>query len=358
DGDGYVDIATVGFDSLYILRNSGKGTFAMRGVLPYSPELGRLTSADFNKDGNDDLAAGSPFSENIFIFLSDGEATGQLFAVPTVYAVNTTTKLEHGDFNSDGFEDLVLLDGDHSSFSILTNIGDGTFYTSPSYQTSPYPSHVALADLNSDGKVDMIVGTAGEDPAIEIFENTGATYVLKKSLLPGLEIIPPQFLCAGDFDNDNKIDIAFLDWSTGFLNIMTNAGGWQFNSPSKLPLGGQPRAIVSGDFNADEKQDLAIGNYSSMQVAYNKGGLFFDIVTHGAGYPTSIAHGDFNNDGTPDIVATNFNDRSVSVMLNDGHGQFASQVHYITGDQPNTVAVGDVAGDTNLDIVVANVQEN
>jgi hypothetical protein len=138
---------------------------------------------------------------------------------------------------------------------------------------------------------------------------------------------------------------------------MTNAGTWQFNSPLKLQLGGQPRAIVAGDFNADNKQDLAIGNYSSIQIAYNNGSSFA-FATHGAGYPTSIAHGDFNNDGRTDIVTTNVNDSSLSVMLNDGYGHFQTRISYITGHQAYAVEAGDVIGDANLDLIVANIQED
>src|SRR5207247_10448203 len=119
-------------------------------------------------------------------------------------------------------------------------------------------------------------------------------------------------------------------------------------------------SVAVGDFNDDQKPDLAVANWSSGNVSVllgNGDGTFQAAVNYGAGtQPYSVAVGDFNCDGKPDLAVANFVAGNVSVLLGRGDGTFQTAVNFGigSGSQPQFVAVGDFNGDGKPDLAVAN----
>src|SRR5436853_146309 len=74
--------------------------------------------------------------------------------------------------------------------------------------------------------------------------------------------------------------------------------------------------------------------------------------------PSSIAAGDFNGDSKPDLVSASNTSSTVSVLLNNGSGAFASVQSYAVGSNPNSVTCGDFNGDGKPDIITANYSGN
>src|SRR5262249_42510360 len=72
--------------------------------------------------------------------------------------------------------------------------------------------------------------------------------------------------------------------------------------------------------------------------------------------PFSVAVGDFNGDGQPDLVTANQNDNTVSVLLGKGDGTFQRPAHFAAGDLPVSVAVGGFNGDGQPHLAVANAR--
>jgi hypothetical protein len=354
------DMAATGYDSLYIIINSGNGNFGgTKKVVGYTgPSVGNPIVADFNNDGRDDVAVGNGHVADIRVFLQADTETG--FAPPGVYAAGPTVKMEHGDFTGDGFEDIVVINVDASSFKILINAGNGTFGAPQPYSTLNYPICVAVADIEGDDDLDLIVGnSAGVSPSsISIYKNAGGVFSLWATYPVNLEYATTEFLTMGDINHDGFTDITYTDWSNGAMHMLYNDGAANFGSLATHVIGGQPRAVISDDFNNNGETDIAIANYSSIQVAYNQGDGSFNVVANGAGYPTDVAQADFNNDGSPDVAATNFNDRSISVMINDTQAKFLTKKDYIVGNQPYVIHAGALTGDANIDLVTANVDED
>lgn len=79
------------------------------------------------------------------------------------------------------------------------------------------------------------------------------------------------------------------------------------------------------------------------------------IVRYPSGNNTNtVAIGDFNGDGKPDVVASNQFGNDVSILLNNGSGGLGTTTHFAVGNTPWTLAVGDLNGDNKLDVVTAN----
>jgi hypothetical protein len=171
----------------------------------------------------------------------------------------------------------------------------------------------------------------------------------------------------------------------GNLGYILNVNVTPSLSPSNpLPVGYEPVSVASGDFNHDGNLDLVTANsgagyndvsvllgngdgtfqgqvgYSTVQFAYDSYDGYYDIPVGGYG-PVSVAVGDLRGDGNLDIVTAN-RDNTVSVLLGNGDGTFQPAVTYSITDgkgngyTPETVTVGDLNG--HLDIVVADVGDN
>ena len=127
-------------------------------------------------------------------------------------------------------------------------------------------------------------------------------------------------------------------------------------------VGTNPDCGATGDFNGDGKLDLAIGNLSSATVSIllgNGDGTFatkHDFVT--GTDPRSIAVGDFNGDGKLDLVVANNVSGTVSILLGNGDGTFAPKMDFPVGVRPRSVVVADFNGDGKLDLAVANHDSN
>jgi hypothetical protein len=129
--------------------------------------------------------------------------------------------------------------------------------------------------------------------------------------------------------------------------------------------GALPNYIAIGDFNGDHKLDLAVANSGENTVSLlfgNGDGTFKSKVSiQIPDFAWHIAAADFDGDGNLDLATANAGDglgTTVSVLLGDGHGNFASPTTFTTGLDPHTVAVGDFDTNGSPDLAVANALEN
>jgi hypothetical protein len=130
-----------------------------------------------------------------------------------------------------------------------------------------------------------------------------------------------------------------------------------FAAPQSFEVGTSPSAVVAGDFNGDKKPDLAVANFGSNDVSIllNEGhGDFQSAVSYAAATgPSSIAVGDFNGDGTLDIAVALSGGPGSVALLGNGDGTFEPPVASPIGGPAFAVAVGDFNRDGKLDLAVA-----
>lgn len=338
------------------------------GSNPYSVAVG-----DFNGDGKQDLAVANLNGGTVSVLLRNAANNG--FDAKIDYAVgNNPSSVAVGDFNSDGKQDIVAVNsGSQSSVSVLLrNAANNGFEPKADYLVNLYPTAVAVADFNGDGRQDIVTtsqdsGQSSTTPVSVLLRNSsndGFENVVSYQV--GLESIS---ITVGDFNGDGKADIATAanGDDSGISVLLRNAANNGFDLQQQYVYTGGLYSIVTGDFNADGKQDIAVS------APYNNTNTVFVILRNAAnngfdsaiGYPVannpvSLAVGDFNNDGRQDLVSANDFNGSVSILTrkSDNSG-FNSKIDYsFGGSNPYSVAVGDFNGDNRQDIATANYGSN
>ena len=261
--DGKIDMAVVAGSSntntVAIMLGNGDGTFQK--ATYYTAGVGAqfLTVADFNHDGNLDLAVASQ-SAYISILLGNGDGTFQppteSPAVPTFERYITT-----GDFNGDGKPDLVMR-ADQSAVTVLLGNGDGTFTYGASYNDDEFPRAIAVADFNRDGKLDLGIINLGD---VEVMLGNGdGTFKPPAATYP---VSVSSWGVAGDFNGDGKLDLAMAgSFLPAGVTVLPGNGDGTFGVGTFYPTAGDPYFVAVGDFNGDGKKDLAVPDHQHNDV--------------------------------------------------------------------------------------------
>ena len=314
--------------------------------------------ADFNGDKVLDLLVGNGENQangTASVLLGNGSGS---FGTPISLQVNGREPevAATGDFNNDGFADIVTAnESTPGNISILLGGGNGTFSTVPALITvGNEPHSVVVADLNKDGRADLITtNTASGNVSVLLGAGNG-TFSAPVGYNAGAGAAAAT---VGDFNGDGKLDIATANLNANTVSILTGNGLGGFSAPTSVVVGSSPYGIVSGDFNGDGKLDFATANDSDVSVVLGNGnGTFNAVKSFAVGKGVSaIATADLNGDKVLDIVTSNFDSNDASVLIGKGDGTFESEVYFSVGAGPFGVAIGDVDGDGKLDLVTPNI---
>jgi hypothetical protein len=343
DGDGDYDLAAASAGSyeyegsLAILMNNGDGTFSEPIYYMAGEEVGSAISADFDGDGDYDLAAAVGFT--FFILLNDGNGN---FAESANFTVGFQPEnLISADLDGDNDCDLVI--GKYHHMSVLLNYGDGTF-TDPIDYTGDFGNPSISTDTDGDGDFD-VVATFGDGVSdrVSLLQNNG----------DGTFAEPIQYAASGvankvlaaDFDNNGFNDLAVICYfgeflSSGGISVMINKGDGTFVAAT--PMGVIGTGVISADLDLDGDYDLAAAGNTTLSILQNNGnGIFADPLNYAmdSGFK-SICAADFNGDSNIDLATVNNSCKfifdypnpgwvlsvvgSLDIMLNNGNGTFTS----------------------------------
>jgi hypothetical protein len=310
---------------------------------------------DFNGDGFADLVVTNQQSNNVSVLLGNGDGT---FQPGSLYATGTTPRqVVVADINGDRVPDLVVVNQGSDTVSILLGRGDGTFHRTLNVAVGGVPTGIVASDFNADGKVDLAVSNGpqyGSGGVTVLLGNGDGSFQFRGSIPLTTN---PVSIVTGNFTSPLRLDliVAGNSNSLGFLTELLGNGDGTFQFAPAYPTGNGAQALTVADFNGDGVLDLAVSNNGSSDVAILLGkpdGTFQNTRSFSSYSPVAIAAGDFDRDGKVDLLVANQYANLVTLYLGNGDATFQAGRQVSVAMQPFSVAIGDIDGDGKLDFVV------
>ncbi|NDC43082.1 MAG: VCBS repeat-containing protein, partial [Chitinophagia bacterium] len=272
-----------------------------------------------------------------------------------------------GDFDGDGKTDLVATNSDPNNIYIFRNtssigtIDAGTLARPLILSTLTAPYYVKVADLDGDGKLDIIIGSGSSSVSkISIFRNisTSGTFSFATRVDLSSGGNAPVDLAVNDIDRDGKPDIVVVNQYSSRISILKNNGTpgsittTSFGAPVSFTTGTFPFRICTGDFDRDGKTDIAVSNFGSNTLSVfrnnssggviNTSSLNTPLTLATGGGPSGIAATDIDGDGKSELLALSSSVNTLTVYGNtsaSGSLSFTSGTDFSTSSIPAEITL-------------------
>ena len=285
--------------------------------------------------------------------------------------ISEATTVVSGDFDSDGYEDLVISqwsDHDQSSKQFIFKNNSGVFQDISGTTAINHEGRditVLTADYDNDGFLDLLFINSLKS---RLYKNDGKGKFIDVTSTMGIDFIS-NGIKAGFFDYDLEGDLD-LYVASGSVNQLyrNNADGTFTEISNKSGTAGnsvKSKDIAFGDFDDDGDVDLFVLNKDGSSRFYNnrRQGYFSDITTkvglNFSGQPSTVVSGDYNNDGHLDLFIADLAGEQHAIFQNKGDGTFIkdepslSALDGLTGFVIIKADFADLDNDGYLDLLVA-----
>ncbi|HEV2695324.1 MAG TPA: immunoglobulin domain-containing protein [Verrucomicrobiae bacterium] len=291
------------------------------------------------------------------------------------------------DLDGDGKPDLIVVNVYNNSLSIFRNISTNGTLSAGSFAprvdiaatSGTYsPNNVTVADVDGDGKLDIIVTEFG-DNLVSVYRNTSTpgnltsgSFATRVDFATGVQ---PQGIAVCDLDGDGRPDIIAANTTDGTISILRNTGTIgtlttnSFAPKVDITTGAGADRVAVGDLNGDGRPDLAVANGNAGTVS-----VLQNIITSPGNITTAsfapkidltvpsgamcVAIVDIDGDNKPDLAITAYLPQTFSVIQNLNSGgnlttnSFGPRIDYSLNGRGHTIAVGDINGDGKPDLIV------
>ncbi len=333
---------------------------------------------DLNHDGKPDIVTTQDATQTLGVLINNG--TGE-FSPEQNYSIdmNGAWGVAVADFNNDDNNDVAvgasspLRAFGQSSLAILYGNGDETLNPPKYYDLPQNATNIAAGDLNGDGKADLVI--ASETSMVVLLGNGDGTFQNENTYGP---VNNPYDIAIADFNNDGTPDISVNNYGSNTVTVFLGNGDGTFAQGESYPIGTKTWGIATGDLNHDGYVDIVTtnagcdtqGQLGGFDVLLGNGDGSFQPASCYSGpiVPTGIAVADVNGDQNPDVIILNtwyannpgggtvseYPFDSVGVYIGKGDGTFKPQQVYITDDTPGGLAVADINNDAWPDLLITN----
>ena len=320
-----------------------------------SPALVSATVRITNAQRGDVLAAnvsGTPIAQ------SYNAANGTLQLTGNATIAQYQQVLDSVTFSSTSDNPTAF--GANSSRTIEFVVNDGSAQTGPlfgpktDFLAGIPVGFVASADLNSDGKLDLVAVSMSADTVSVLLGNGNGSFQTSSAL----SVSRSNFVEIADFNSDGKLDLTVANSSANQVSVLLGNGNGSFQLVQNVTVGSSPVSIATADINGDGRRDLVVANENSNTLSVRLGlgdGTFQGASEIGVGTsPVSVAIADLNGDGKLDLAVTHGFDNNVSVLRGNGDGTFQAASIFAVGADPSSITIGNFDGSGGLDLAVAN----
>jgi hypothetical protein len=314
-----------------VLLGDGRGGFrpAADSPIKIGPSVRKVALGDVNRDGKLDVAAAEHNTYLVTVLLGDGRGGFQPAPGSPVQTSSGTRPHTHevvlGDVNLDGILDLLTTNVNDNTVSVLLGDGSGRFAPAPGSPVQvgrgPYDTLV-LRDLNGDGKPDFATPNIGGNK-VDVLHGDGKGGFARAPGSPYPVGERPGQVAAADVNNDGKPDLLATHDDVGLLAVLLNDGAGSFRPQAGSPirLAAPAWGFDVGDINRDGHIDLAFGVMGNANpfilLGDGKGGF---TEAQGVRLPSGkrpeyVVLADLNRDGRLDLVVSNYGSGDVAVFL-------------------------------------------
>ena len=263
--------------------------------------------------------------------------------------------VEAADLNNDGRIDLVTADTDSATVSLLFGVTRGRFAAQTPLPTPTTPQTVSVADLNADGAPDLVTANALPN-SVALFFNDGIGGFSAAVELAAGEA--PIVTAAGDLDGDTIVDLVVANSLSDDVSVFLGTGGGAFATQERFTVGAGPRWVALAHLNDDEALDAVTADRDddTLSLLFGKGDGTFEAATAIETRPTpyAVRTEDMNGDGDTDLVVASLDGQGAAVLLGDGNGGFTESAFAAIGSPIIAVEVADLDGDGKLDVVAGH----
>ncbi|GAB4025400.1 hypothetical protein GCM10028773_50800 [Spirosoma koreense] len=326
------------------------------GTSPYA-----VAVSDVNDDGKAGIIAGNTTDSNALSALLDQQvvAYSNCFGQTTFPVGSVPTSIAVADINNDGKPDVITANRGTNNVSVSLGLGTSSFGAAANFPTGSGPTSVAVADVNGDGWLDIMTANAPFSSTVSVLLGTGTgSFGVVTSFPVGAAAYS---MTVADVNKDGNLDIITANTAFGSVSVLLGTGTGSFGAPALYPTGSQApvnagsRSVPVADVNGDGNVDIIVANaYSGrLFVLLGTGTGSFGVAT---AFPLAaasflVAIADVNEDGKPDLIT------SRSVLLGTGTGSFGQATPLDPGDLniiPWSLTVNDVNRDGKVDLVFSS----
>ncbi|MFY0689328.1 MAG: VCBS repeat-containing protein [Cyclobacteriaceae bacterium] len=334
DGDGKMDIvSTPGTNSISIYRNtsteSGTMSFETGSSFDAAAKPKDLAFGDLTGDGVMDIVSVLTLSNSVRVFKNNSTTSSWSFTTLDLAVGSQTYAAAVGDFDQDGKNDLVVSNS-ASTVSIFRSIrqtnSELSFDVKEDFTTGTAPRSIAIADLNADGKLDVITANSTASTVSVLINNGDETDTISfEAKLDYAVGTQPMSIKVVDLDLDGDLDIVTANSNSNDVTVLENTS----TSPTSLSFSKQDytsssgvSALEVGDVNGDNFPDLAINNSSadSIVIFQNQADSsaigFSKQVKFYSNAPSDIILSDLDADGKSDLAVVDQENITLSILRN------------------------------------------